>query len=275
MLRIVLLSIFGCGLLIGFQSAAGDTACTTCHRGHDSGPVHSGAEIDCQSCHGDGQAHLSEPSTGILRFDDETSAEKNTACLGCHGDVHPTGRSAHERAGLACTDCHSVHKAVDDAAAALPAGFERVDRASLTCAKCHDAVFAEFSGVERHRLEENAVGCTSCHDPHAAPAQALLGGFNDAACGNCHAAQDGPFVFEHAASRVDGCSACHSPHGNPNRHLLAHQQVGELCYSCHATVPQFHTGFAPVGPPRFGTDSVCTNCHVTIHGSNFDPNFLK
>jgi hypothetical protein len=29
------------------------------------------------------------------------------------------------------------------------------------------------------------------------------------------------------------------------------------------------------GSPRFGLESVCTNCHVTIHGSNLDELFLK
>ena len=82
-------------------------------------------------------------------------------------------------------------------------------------------------------------------------------------------------MFEHAASKVDGCTACHTPHGGPNRHMLNHQQVGELCYSCHAAVPQFHLGFSPVGAARFDEKTVCTNCHVTIHGSNLDRLFLR
>ena len=57
--------------------------------------------------------------------------------------------------------------------------------------------------------------------------------------------------------------------------VLTHQDTGALCYTCHASVPQFHLGFAPVGSPRFGQQSVCTNCHVTIHGSNLDRNFLR
>ena len=102
-----------------------------------------------------------------------------------------------------------------------------------------------------------------------------LGGFDDQTCARCHADKTGPFIFEHAASRAEGCGACHEPHGSPNRYLLTHQQEGALCYSCHAMVPQFHTGFGPGGPPRFGLDTVCTNCHATVHGSNLDRNFLR
>jgi predicted CXXCH cytochrome family protein len=103
----------------------------------------------------------------------------------------------------------------------------------------------------------------------------MLGGFKQSQCADCHPDTEGPFVFEHPVSRVDGCVACHEPHGSPNRHMLKIQDVGALCYTCHAEVPQFHTGFSPVAPPRFNEQTVCTNCHVTIHGSNLDPLFLR
>jgi hypothetical protein len=49
--------------------------------------------------------------------------------------------------------------------------------------------------------------------------------------------------------------------------MLLFQNVAELCFSCHATVPGFHA--------RFTLETQCTNCHSSIHGSNFDPFFLK
>ena len=127
---------------------------------------------------------------------------------------------------------------------------------------------------EAHRLDQNVVTCTSCHDPHAVKASKLAS-FADATCSTCHADKDGPFVFEHKASRTEGCAACHQPHGSANRHMLEHQDVGALCYMCHDAVPQFHLGFAPVGAPRFDEKTVCTNCHVTVHGSNLDRYFLR
>jgi DmsE family decaheme c-type cytochrome len=148
-----------------------------------------------------------------------------------------------------------------------------IGESSALCADCHAASLAQFDLNERHSLE--TVECVSCHNPHAPENRRMLGGFRQQACAACHLDKEGPFVFEHAASRVEGCTACHTPHGSPNRHLLTHQRVGELCYSCHAVVPQFHLGFSPVAPPRFDLDTQCTNCHVTIHGSNLNEAFLQ
>ncbi len=214
----------------------------------------------------------------MLAFDDEPGATINAACASCHEDAHSARPNPHSQAGLACTDCHRIHPsnaAETKLPAGLPAGFDRVDAASATCFECHQEAFSQFAFNERHRLQEGSVSCTSCHDPHGPASSSHLGAFGQRVCAECHADADGPFVFEHGASRVDGCGACHEPHGSPNRHMLTHQQVGELCYSCHAVVPQFHLGFGPGGPPRFDEGTVCTNCHVTIHGSNLDPAFLR
>jgi len=49
--------------------------------------------------------------------------------------------------------------------------------------------------------------------------------------------------------------------------MLTFQNVTDLCYSCHANAPSFHS--------RFTKDTRCTNCHSTIHGSNLSEVFLK
>ena len=269
--------LFWAFLAFSHTALTQDVSCTTCHREYTAASVHAALNQNCATCHGEGTEHVARPSAGgVIGFKYEPAKARAAACTGCHSAVHSPGISAHEQAGLACNDCHAIHDDRSDSSAALePAGFERIDAGSQACIGCHEEVFSEFNFNERHRLQENTLTCASCHDPHGPSLQARLGGARDSRCSECHAAKDGPFVFEHAASRVEGCTACHAPHGTPNRHLLAYQQVGELCYSCHAVVPQFHLGFAPVGSPRFGTDTVCTNCHVTIHGSNIDRNFLK
>lgn len=243
-----------------FRNAAGGTeSCTNCHI-NEAGHLGSAEERQAQAM-------------GIMSFRTESATDRSAVCAGCHQDQHPgTGLTAHGSAGVACSDCHRAHG--DENAAPKPAGFDRIDAASATCVSCHEGVFSRFAFNERHRLAEGSVSCVSCHDPHGDVA-ARLGGFADHTCAGCHAHTAGPFVFEHAASRVEGCAACHEPHGGPNRFLLTYQQEGELCFSCHAMVPQFHTGFGPGGPPRFGPDTVCTACHAAIHGSNFDRNFLR
>lgn len=257
-----------------------DASCTDCHAPHSEEIATSphkaitrGDDVNaaCTACHGEGAGHPGE-ADAVFAFAGESIARQDAACGSCHTERHP-GDSAHARAGVACVDCHSVHG--DKESPRLPAGFEDLDAGSATCASCHDDVLAEFAFNKRHRLQQNSVTCVSCHDPHDKAQGPRLGSARKSQCAGCHKDKDGPFVFEHESSRVDGCVACHTPHGSSNRHLLTHQQTGELCYSCHVEVPQFHLGFAPVGDPRFGTGTVCTNCHVTIHGSNLDRNFLK
>jgi DmsE family decaheme c-type cytochrome len=241
----------------------------------------TGHDLGCLACHGDVTAHIAAGGgRGTVRaFRDETVRAQNDVCLGCHRATHPTfDRSPHARAGLACTSCHSQHGGAAQAllrALDVPNDNERLGVASRLCFDCHGEPFAELKLNERHRLREGVLECTSCHDPHAPTTRPLLGGFKQGQCADCHADKSGPFVFEHGASRTEGCTACHAPHGSPNRHLLAHQRVAELCFSCHAAVPQFHAGFGSSAPPRFGLDTQCTSCHSAIHGSNFHPFFLR
>lgn len=280
MLKLLLMFI----LLAAPASLWSAMACETCHRDAaralDTGP-HGADPVSqhrgCQSCHIGAEAHAAAPPGlgGMLAFGPDSGTAAEQTCIACHEEVaHPAG--VHRRAGVICTDCHRIHEDAfaRESAERAHSGFPGVDAASLQCRGCHQSVFAEFAFNEHHRLGEGSVGCTGCHDPHEVDTRRHLAGSSEI-CVDCHRGLDGPFVFEHAASRVDGCLACHVPHGSANRHLLTHQSVGELCYSCHVTMPQFHVGFAPEGPARFGLDSVCTNCHVTIHGSNVDKDFLR
>ncbi len=273
-------------LLTQWAHAFGESAvpCTACHADvvqrfadtpHGRALVDGGlTDASCAACHGEGVAHPTAPTdpAHIRAFRDDSSTEVNAVCASCHQETHQ-GSSVHSQAGLSCLSCHSVHKVPQKAP--LPSEFRDVDDASAACYSCHQEIFTQFSFNEGHRLAQGAVSCLSCHDAHDVGQGMRLGGFQQEICRDCHADKAGPFVFEHGASRVDGCEACHVPHGSPNRHMLTHQDNGALCYTCHAAVPQFHVGFAPAGAPRFGTDTVCTNCHVTIHGSNLDRNFLR
>ncbi len=277
---------------VGAEDSAGTDIemCATCHedqatilarRPHsllDSDDWAGGASLgSCNYCHGDASAHMDagggEGNIFAFTADDGFRA-KSDVCQTCHADSHPNFMaSSHAAAAVGCTDCHSVHDAhvggamLQLADAPVQVGRNRIDAASASCASCHANVLTQFEFNERHRLQEGILSCSSCHNPHEPEARLALGGFKQQACTDCHADKEGPFVFEHGSGMVDGCTSCHTPHGSPNRHMLTFQAVGEQCYSCHAAVPGFHS--------RFTLDSNCTNCHSTIHGSNFDPYFLK
>jgi DmsE family decaheme c-type cytochrome len=215
------------------------------------------AKSSCASCHGKVDKHLEEAEAGnVFAFKAaDTANAKSKRCLNCHGDNH--GKyfaSAHGKASMACTQCHSIHK-------------EKKVHGTKTCYQCHEDVFAKFKLNERHRLYEGTLGCDSCHDPHQPATRERLGGFKQQACFKCHADKQGPFLYEHGSVLVEGCTVCHDVHGSPNRHLLINQSVSELCYSCHTVVPGWHS--------RFTETSNCATCHSTIHGSNFSPKFLK
>lgn len=236
---------------------------------------HLGVASSCTACHGDPTTHLDEgggEGTIFAFKDDDPANAKSMTCLNCHADAHPRFLATrHAMAGLDCTSCHGIHDNDGDSMALLKETDvlhdPDVDPSAVVCQSCHGEVFAAFEFNERHRLQEGILSCLDCHNPHEPQTRMRLGGFKQQQCGECHTDKTGPFIFEHGSARVEGCVACHDPHGSPNRHLLNFQSVADLCYSCHVVVPGFHT--------RFTNETVCTNCHSTIHGSNFDPFFLK
>ncbi|MDA8019002.1 MAG: hypothetical protein MPN21_16295 [Thermoanaerobaculia bacterium] len=268
-------------------------SCADCHEVDTPGYTHNphavlnldaglaarwGVTSSCDACHGDATEHIETAGKDgtIFAFgDDRSSAVKIEACLQCHSDAHPRFFStAHAQAGLDCSSCHSIH--ASDGAKSLPRLLEgplaaelaaRVGADNAVCSDCHSSVFAEFEFNERHRLQEGTMGCTDCHSPHEPETRLQLAGFKQQACIDCHVDKGGPFVFEHASQLIEGCASCHTPHGSVNRHMLKTQSVADLCYSCHAAIPGFHM--------RFTSESQCTNCHVTIHGSNFHEAYLK
>ena len=147
--------------------------------------------------------------------------------------------------------------------------------AETACYKCHLDVKGQFMLQYHHPVPEGRMFCTDCHDMHGSDVRAtggvmLLG--KDEKCFKCHKEMRGPFVFEHAPVRVEGCTSCHTPHGSINAHLLKRRQERQLCLECHVA-PEA----AGIPHPRLGFQSSgeCSRCHVGIHGSNFQRQFLR
>lgn len=250
------------------NQAADLETCANCHEdlvnGFLSNP-HTAIDINsCTACHGDAEKHLAEEGGATIfafKATDIPNA-KSKKCLECHVKSNSKFLSSpHGKASMDCTSCHTVH-------AETTKPFLLKTSATKSCAACHEDIFSLFQLNERHRLQEGILSCTTCHNPHEPAARERLAGFKHESCLKCHADKGGPYLFEHGASRIEGCTACHEVHGTPNRHMLTHYSTSDLCFSCHAAAPSWHS--------RFDSQTTnCTVCHSTIHGSNLSKIFLK
>ena len=249
------------------------------------------AKTGCEGCHGPGAAHVAArggKTTIPHAFSLMKPEEVIEDCLGCHAkDVSRANirRSVHTDANVVCNNCHSIHKS--QAPKYLLASARQKD----LCYGCHATVRAQFEMPVKHRVNEGVIQCSDCHNPHGAfaatwrtgqrPHMVNQASNNEETCIRCHQDKRGPFVYEHAAIRVDGCESCHLPHGSMNSKLLRRPTTFTVCLECHNGAGSFgrqadgvltQSASHNILDPRFQN---CTNCHVRIHGSNADQNLLR
>jgi len=279
----------------------GSTVCKTCHPdvwlNFNKNPHFKSIALareapdktGCEGCHGAGGNHVaaSGGKATIRAFSQMGPEQVLNACLECHAkDVSRANvrRSAHTEADVVCSSCHSIHKSQTPK-------FLLAKRQTQLCYTCHAPVRAEFEMPVKHRVNEGAVQCTDCHNPHGSVAPSWRTGTssamlapahdNEMPCLKCHVDKRGPFVFEHASVRVEGCDGCHVPHGSTNAKLLRRPVVFTLCLECHngaGTFGRENTGVFVQSSSHNMLDPKyqrCTLCHVRIHGSNSDPTFLR
>ncbi len=244
----------------------------------------------CESCHGSGKAHIAAhggKKTIPRAFSLMKAEAVLEACLECHSNQIARAnirRSAHTLNGVACTSCHSIHHS--------PTQKSLLARKQTElCYGCHTDVRVQFNMPVKHRVNEGFMDCTDCHNPHGSSAPAWNSGLrprmvrqvlgSEEPCLRCHRDKAGPFAFEHPAVRVEGCERCHFPHGSTNTRLLRRPVVFTICLECHNGAGTFgrhgtgvvvQTSSHNMADPRYQN---CTVCHVRIHGSNADPNFLR
>ena len=264
----------------------------------------------CETCHGPGRAHADaeqdaagDPAKELagtkLIFTFQGSPKENSErCMTCHNTSRQQETFAHSQhavAGVSCNECHAAHlvKEVKGQGKGGPeyaqAAFFQVPQLSETvrwlhnsllknaepnlCFSCHGNVQAQFALPIHHRVPEGLMKCSDCHNPHGSINRASLNATHFETCVKCHVEKRGPFVFEHAAVRVEGCVVCHNPHGSTNRLMLVRREGRQLCLQCHTG---FHAQAAvPHSRLGFQTSGECTRCHVTVHGSSLDVNFLR
>jgi len=247
------------------------------------------ATFGCEGCHGAGAAHAEKAEKSkINRIEGRPAPQVLEACLSCHAKDFARAnirRSTHTTHDVVCTNCHSIHRS--------PTPKYLLARGqNELCYSCHLDVKGQFEMPFRHRVNEGAMTCTDCHNPHgsfhpswrAASRPRLISSSlgNDQTCLRCHTDKRGPFVYEHPPVRIEGCETCHSPHGSPNPRLLKRPAMFTLCLECHNGVLGFgRSGLGEPAPgasfhrledPRFQN---CVTCHSRIHGSNVDRRFQR
>jgi DmsE family decaheme c-type cytochrome len=251
--------------------------CRSCHeapvKGMEGTP-HMGLAQSCASCHGDVMPHLTsnlekgEPGP-IKSFKGMKAAQVNETCLTCHEKGHQAGweGGTHERRGVSCTSCHSVH-AFQSAKNQL-----KTVKDADTCFTCHAAIRARGLRASHHPVREGLMGCGSCHDPHdGSKTKMIKAEYVNEQCLSCHAEKRGPFLWEHAPVR-ESCLNCHDPHGSNHEKLLVAKQP-YLCQRCHLNTRHPGTLYDArnaVGGPSQSNRAVehaCRNCHQNIHGGN-------
>ena len=137
----------------------------------------TGKSLECETCHGPGSAHAKAGGGrgvgGIISYRandlSRTAEENNAICLGCHerGERAYWEGSVHQVRGLACTNCHTIMRAVS-AQNQLKTAFQ-----PDTCFQCHKDRRAQMFRSSHMPMREGKVVCADCHNPHGSTTEAL------------------------------------------------------------------------------------------------------
>ena len=234
---------------------------------------HAGLEQSCASCHAGAADHskammegTSAPTPSLKGL---AATDLNATCLGCHekGQQANWGGGVHDRRGLSCTSCHSIHEFKSTRAQL------KTVRDSEVCFTCHASIRAKTLRTSHHPVREGRLDCASCHNPHDSTKPKMIrADWITDQCLTCHTEKRGPFLWEHAPVR-ENCALCHDPHGsNHDKMLVAKQPF--LCQRCHLNTRHpgtLYDGVNTAGGPGLSNRAVehaCKNCHQNVHGGN-------
>lgn len=195
-------------------------ACLYCHAGqttwneetrnHYGQPMFVEHAIGCQRCHGPGELHDRKQRAGVGTGENDDSI------------VNPARLDAHLAADV-CSQCHlggiarvaAAGRKFDD----YRPGLKLSDFLAVYVDR--DATRAKFVGhVEQMQTSGCFVGtkgelrCTSCHDPHRAPAAEDRVAYFRARCLRCHTTEKPCHELAETRQQTtppDNCISCHMP----------------------------------------------------------------
>ncbi len=200
----------------------------------------------------------------------------SSTCAACHEkEMKEFKKSTHERISIpmegvkveGCEMCHGPGSLHAGSGGGKGNKIINPSRDPATCFACHMEKKAQFNLPYHHPVEEGHMSCTDCHDPHglnAKPWSATSMQDVNEPCFRCHKQQRGPFAIEHLALR-EGCTSCHQVHGSINDKMLVARDAN-LCMRCHSDTYLIGDHASRL---RQGT-CFSGECHVAVHGSNFD-----
>lgn len=223
----------------GFNSRFGreiGLECMSCHNGYPQ--FEKGSEnkysyvpngIDCERCHGPGQAHINQFMEG-RRVDTASAIDYSIVnpaklpidlqfdvCQRCHlqgNAVLKEDKSFYDfKPGMKLTDVMSVflpkYKNGDDDFIMA----SHSDR--LKMSKCFISSLNKSANVNSLKPYKNALTCVTCHNPHISVRKTDTEIFNKA-CLNCHKAfkhkeKDIVWMMKEKKTTSTNCTACHMP----------------------------------------------------------------
>jgi DmsE family decaheme c-type cytochrome len=256
---------------------AGEEQCAACHEDVATGwkkNVHAGkgfemrSALSCETCHGPGAAHVESggDKTLIKSFKTMKASEASETCMGCHenGKQAMWHGSVHANRDLSCVTCHSVHNPKSEK-------FQlKAARVEQTCETCHLQVKAQIQKTSHHPVREGLMTCSDCHNPHGTETPKMLTAHSvNEQCYTCHTEKRGPFLWEHPPVK-ENCLTCHTPHGSNHPKLMAAKRPF-ICQSCHMDTRHpgtLYDGSLPQLSSNRDFSRSCSNCHLTVHGSN-------